>query len=208
MTEPMQHPTSWDDRAPGPLGRCEDWLVAECTRVLGGVFRSIEAGPGEWSDDYLRRLVKSLPAVRVAWLDGTARKSIPDLDVDSRWAVYLLTGWNGQRESDRRRGSGVGAWPAATLLAPWLHACVPGNGVGQVMVDRIDNLWSGDLDRVGVALVAITLNVQLAFDPQVEEGEFDDFLRAGADWSLQGADLADIEGRDPQPFNVRPEGEG
>ena len=186
-----QFPVAHADSVAGPIEHCEDWLVKECARILnpadGGPFRSVESGPGEWSRDYLDRLIKAVPTARVAFTGGRGRNA-SELDLDSRWAIFLVTGLQGQREKDRRRNKGgrIGAWRAVSLLAPWLHNQTPGaGGVGQAHVERIDNLWSGDLDRLGLAVVAIILNVPLHFDAQIDGDQFDDFLRAGIAWDLE-----------------------
>ena len=174
MTAPEQHVLAPGDTPPGALEIAEDWILAECARVLNpgdaGPFRSIESGPGEWSEDYLNRFVTSAPAIRVACMGGAADKGT-DLDVDTEWAVFVLTGWQGQRERDRRRGKGggIGAYRAVTLLAPWLHACSVGD-VGFCTVRRIANLWSGQLDRKGLALWSINLDIRLHAGPAGRRG--------------------------------------
>ena len=168
------------------ISAAEDWLVAETERVFGTAFKSIESGPGEWSDAYLERVVAQAPAIRIAFLDGAARDGSA-LTVDTRWSVYLLTGWSGGGPRTRRRGSGgsIGTWRAIEVLAPWLHnRAIP--DVGRVRVADAANLWSGALDRKGLALSAIGLSIAIDLDPELDESELADFLRAGTDWDLPG----------------------
>ena len=190
--------TKTDDKpqqVPGPIGAAEDWLVKECCRVLQSHFPSIESGPGEWSESYLRRVLKAIPAVRVAWEGGQARES-GELTVDTVWTIYVITGWQGRTEQQRRRGDAkaIGAYRACELLAPILHNSVipapDGCGGDRIRVADIRNFWTGEIDKVGVALYGIGLKIPLALDPDDEilEENYDEFLRAGIDWDLPGAD--------------------
>ena len=206
MTE--QHVLEATDTSPGAIEVAEDWLLAECARVLNprgtGPCKSIESGPGEWSEDYLDRFVKSAPAIRTACLGGTA-DTATQLDVDTEWAVFVLTGWRGQREKLRRRGwnDGVGAYRAVTLLAPWLHACKVGD-VGFCTVKRLTNLWSGQLDRKGVALWSIGLNIRLQIDRPIDEDALAEFLHADVRWDIpEGGDAEDPDATDT--INLRME---
>ena len=166
------------------IAAAEDWLVTEIRRVLGSAFRSIESGPGEWSEDYLKRVVEDVPAVRVAWLGGAGREATM-LTLDTRWAVYVLTGWDGGTQHTRRRGrtGEIGAYRATELLAPRLHtALIP--DVGRVRVASVENFWTGAIDRKGLALYAVILDIAIPMDVEIGEGEYEDFLRVGIDWPL------------------------
>ena len=184
---PEQHILTLEEASLSPVEAAEDWLVAECKRVLGSVFKSIESGPGEWSDAYLKRIVKAVPACRVAFLGGPARAETA-LTLDTRWMIYLLTGWAGQSERNRRRG-GIGSYRAATLLAAWLHTCRVAE-VGKCMVMEVSNLWTGEIDRQGLALTAIRLEIVLPVNPPVDADGFREFLTAGVDWNIpEGGDV-------------------
>ena len=184
MKAPAQHIVAAEGSVAGPIETAEDWLVSECERVLGSVFRSIEAGPGEWSDAYLARLISEMPALRVAFIGGEARNN-SFLDLESAWMIYIATGWSGQSEKDRRRGrsGAIGSYRAASLLAPWLQGTVIPD-VGGVSVVAITNLWNGMLDRKGLSLLSIRLSIPINLDTQIDCEAFDQFLTAGIDWSL------------------------
>lgn len=185
---------------PDELGAAEDWLVAECRRLAGSVFRSIESGPGEWSEEYLTRVLRDAPSIRVVWEGGPAQQTPADiLTLQTQWTVYVVVGWRGGRREAQRRGRGaqIGAYRACTLLAPILHhSFIP--DVGLIHGTGIVNLWSRETDRHGVAVYGIGLQIPIAItpDPLVLEGRFDDFLTAGIAWDLPGAgaaeDAADI----------------
>ena len=187
------------------ISAAEAWLVEQLQCVFGEAFKSIESGPGEWSDAYLARVVGQAPAIRVAFLDAAARDK-GSLTLDSRWAVYVLTGWSGGDQRTRRRGAGdrIGAYRAVEVIAPWLHRMVIPD-VGRCQVAAVTNLWTGELDKKGLALFAIGLAVTIDLDPDPEtcDSELQDFLKAGVDWDLPGggevdhADTFDIPQEDP-----------
>ena len=175
------------------IGAVEDWLIAELERLLGSRFRSIESGPGDWSDGYFKRLASVAPAIRVVWQDASARPE-SELTLDTLWNVYFITGWSGGGNQGRRRGQvgQIGAFRAIELAAPILHdALIP--DVGRIRVSGISDLWTEDFEKAGIAVYGLTLAIPIQLDPELDESAFDDFLRAGAEWELPPADGADAE---------------
>ena len=175
-----------------PIRAAEKWLVKEARGLVDCKFRSVEAGPGEWSEEYLRRVIALAPAVRVAWLGGQARDAAL-LTLDTRWVVYVLTAWDGNQTGDHAR---VGAYAACTLLATKFHnVLIPSTGrvpsPGRVRVGMIDNLWSAEVEKKGLALYAIGLEVPIPLDLEIDPSDYGDFLRAGLDWDIpdQGEDV-------------------
>ena len=166
------------------IARAEDWLVEELRRILGSHIASIESGPGDWSESYLARVLQSAPAVRVVFTGASARSGA-DLTIDSWWRVYIVTGWSGGGQRGRRRGQvgQIGAYRALELAAPLLHnVLIP--DAGRVRVTGIDNLWTGELDRAGVAVYAVTLTLPLTLEPELDDANYDEFLRAGLAWKV------------------------
>jgi len=164
--------------------RAEVWLIAQCERIVGSRFKSIDSGPGDWSDAYFTRVIEQKPAIRVAFIAADAENE-DDLYLKTRWVIFVVTGWAGGDQKTRRRGSRhqIGAFRAVRLLAPALHNCrIP--DVGLVRVVRAANLWTGDIDKSGSAVFGISLNIDMTLDPEIDEGEFDDFLSIGVDWNL------------------------
>ena len=177
------------------ISAAETWLVDELERCFGEVFKSIESGPGEWSDAYLTRVIASAPAIRVAFLDGPARNQ-GGLTLDTRWSVYVLTGWSGGNQRTRRRGKGdkIGTYRAVEVIAPWLHRVVIPD-VGRCQVSDVANLWTGELDRKGLALFAIGLSVTIDLDPDPEtcDADLQDFLKVGVEWDIPGGGDVDLD---------------
>lgn len=172
---------------------------------------TVEPGPGEWSDAYLARILKSLPAAIVAWRGGDAGER-GNLAVGSEWSVYVATGWNtGQKRSLRT----AGAWYAVRRIAPELHNAtvfhypagdteppqrIPGLGRARVMAIR--NLWSGDIDKQGMALFQVVVDIPMALEPAID-ADFLDLDEVGVAWGFEGAavtidDAHAVPGTDPE----------
>lgn len=180
------------------LTRIDAWLRAQCAAAVGQRW-TVESGPGEWDEAYLRRVLQFAPAVVVAFQHGEARER-EDLDLDTRWTLYVVGTWIGEDREASRTGPVTGAWPAAEACAAAVHHCQPpGGNIGIVHVSGIENLWSGMLDERGLSLVAVGLEVELAVDPDVAAGELDEFLRAGVEWDIDADGQPDIDGT----FDIR-----
>ena len=220
-----------------PIMDAENWLVAECARLLAPdpddqalagcpSVDNVDSGPGDWSDAYLERLLKKLPAVRVAFLEGAAQEGqAQDLVLVTRWAIYVLTGWRGQRAGPRRRGwdggagRNAGAYQIACLLAPALHDRLvtesnaqgqfhpDGEPVGMTAVSGVVNMWSEELEEKGISLFAVTLDLPVPMgDPACAKTAYDEFLKAGFTWDLPGvgtdadaASVVDVRQSEDQP---------
>ena len=89
------------------------------------------------------------------------------------------------------RGGAPGAMAVAEALATVLHNRLA-TGAGRVRVEAFANLWTGELDRRGVALWSIGLGMPVPLDPDEAAAELDGFLRAGLDLDLPG-DGGDID---------------
>ena len=196
------------------IAAAEDWLVAVCKDTLGSAV-AVTTGPGEWDGSYLKKLLTSLPAVVITWDGGTAAKST-SLTLDATWTLYIVTGWQGGDEATRRRAATKGAYVILTALASRLHTANMGDpqytaagtggavanipdlgaldGFGLLSVADVTNEWSGEWDRVGVAVYSLELAQDMPLLGVDSEG-FDDWLRAGVDIDLpdEGEDV-DLEG--------------
>ena len=165
----------------------EDWLITEARAVLGSYYTSIESGPGQWSERYLQSVVKTMPAVRVAFLGADPRDETA-LTVDGDWEIYILNGWSKDRDALRRaKGTTTGLFRAACLLAARIHRkpiIIADDDRTFAEVVDISNSWRGELDIWQLSLIGIGVTVPLALDEKVDPSTIDDFLRAGVDFDL------------------------
>lgn len=185
----------------------EDAIVSDLRAVLmpeGGPARvkTVESAPGRWSEEYLKRQVRKLPGVFVAWSDGDVEDG-DELFVRVRWHAYVLTGFDGQDQLKRRRGAGsqAGAYALVEAVAGTLHNRVlPGDDpLGHLLVTRIENLYTGALESKAVSVFAVTcrLGAQIELEPAL--GSLDDFLRAGAGVDIDADGASDTPG---EPFAI------
>ena len=144
--------------------------------------RSIEPGPGSWSEEYFERIVKLAPAVVVAFLRAEPRER-PQLDVDSAWAVICITPWSGQD----RASAGDASLMAAEAIAAELHQCTPASpALGIIRAGEIERIWTGSIDKKGRSVTALTLTLEVSIDPAaIDPATLNDFLAAGVDWDAR-----------------------
>jgi len=143
----------------------EDSVLAQLRTLLGNKVRQVDSLPGDWDDEMLRRFLKLVPGVLLAFAGGTQSTSAgaAEARLQSRWIVYVLTGH--PTEAARRRGDAqqLGAYQLVQLLLPWLHGLqVP--DVGSMHLVDVQNLFTGTVERQGLTVYAITLGLEMAFE--------------------------------------------
>ena len=156
----------------------------------------IASGPHSFDGSYIQRLLSSTPAIRVVFL-GCEKypDSTTSLSMAGKWAIIIITGWNGASEEARRIGPGA----ALDLLARAggaLHSAVLKDEHGErlplIQVDSMEVLSEGsaDLANVYIAEIGITIEVPLEI-PEFCQGPLDELIRVRATF--------DIEGGKPRP---------
>lgn len=115
--------------------------------------RAVDAHPGRFNLEELKRIATKLPAIRVALMSSPQLKQVETGEKEAvvRMAAFVITG-------DRR---GLPKDDAALALVEALLVLVPGQrwsmkGVLDAANVKADNLFSGKVDRQGVAMWAIT----------------------------------------------------
>lgn len=150
-----------------PIGSTEDDLIDTLTAAVGDAKLRVDSLPGDWDDDMHRRLLRLAPCLLVAFTGavpmGNGTGHVPELL--GQWAVYVVTA-HPSGEGARRRGNaqGLGAYEIIErLVVPVLHNHVVAD-VGTLTLDRVDNLYTGTVDRQGLAVYAVTFRLPMAFD--------------------------------------------
>lgn len=144
------------------IAAAEAALLARIRAVLGATVREVESIGNRWDEDTLRRVLLRVPGCWVVFDGGPAdRAGEPRLA--SRWLVYVATGHEGDEER-RRLGDtrAIGAYDLLARLVPALHGHVLPD-VGTVTVTRVDNLFTGRMEKQGVAVYGIELALPLVF---------------------------------------------
>ena len=172
-------------------------LLADCN--FPGV--SVFSAPHAWDDGFIQGLITEAPALLVSFIGGeeyAGDKSVT-LNLDGKWEIYAVSGWNGRNQEERRKGAGAGfdlmGRAAGVLHTAWLtdehgerlaQSFVEGLGVEADSAIDISNLWVG----------TIALSVELPLPLLESEGCFgplDDFLEARATFDIEGGEpLPDI----------------
>lgn len=142
----------------------EDSMLAQLRALTQGRVRTVETLPGDWDDDMLKRFLRSVPGVWLAFAGGAARPAgAGTLGLASRWVVYVATGQ--PSEEARRRGDAlqVGAYTLLQLLLPHLHG-MSVTSVGTLAVTDVANLYSGQIERQALTVYAVTLALEMQLD--------------------------------------------
>ena len=144
----------------------------------------IASGPHEWDGGYIQRLLTSTPAIRVVFLGAeefTNSRNSTTLSMAGKWAAYVIVGWNGQNEKERRLGAGAG-FDLLHRVASAAHAAIlmeeDGSRLPISSVTGLDVLADSALDLSNLWIGAVEISVELPLDLQPEcMGPLDDFLR-------------------------------
>ena len=144
----------------------------------------IASGPHEWDGGYVQRLLSVTPAIRVVFLGAepySDTATSTSLNMLGKWAAYVIVGWNGQNEKERRIGAGAG-YDLLHRVASALHSAVleeeNGDRLPIASVTGLDVLADSALDVSNLWIAAVEISVELPLDLIPEcTGPLDDFLR-------------------------------
>lgn len=160
----------------------EDDLLATLTTAVAGAKVRVDSLPGDWDDDMLKRLLALAPCVLVAFAGGAPR-TVGELEptLDGQWLVYAVTAHpSGQLARRRGNAQALGAYDlVARLIVPALHGhLVPGAGTANLV--RVENLFTGAIERQGLAVYAAAFSVPMPFDVFPADGDLADFATFAA----------------------------
>jgi phage gp37-like protein len=173
----------------GDIHAAREAIVAAVDAALPEL-RTCQSHGGRFDRGELQRLSRRAPAVLVAVL------GIPGLDDGAgagraavRWGAYVLT----------RDTPAVRRDVAVLDYAEALMRLVRGNrwALGSAQRPRrigADNLYSGELDKHGIALWAVTWEQEIAFAPR-DLADLADWTLYSATHQVGGADDPDAEDR-------------
>lgn len=160
----------------------EDSLLAKLTAAVAGTKLRVDSLPGDWDDDMLKRLQQLAPCVLVS-MSGGAPKVQGELEptVQSQWQVYAITSHPSGQEA-RRRGNAqaLGAYELLSrLIVPALHGYVVPDA-GTCYLARIDNVFTGAVERQGLAVYSAAFTVPMPFTTLSDGSALDDFATFAA----------------------------
>jgi phage gp37-like protein len=150
----------------------ETHLIDTLKAALAGTKLRVQDLPGDWDDDMLRRLLTLAPCVLVSFSGGQVpRRGANTASIDGQWVIYVVTSHQ-SGEQARRRGNAqaIGAYEiVARLIVPQLHGhIVP--GVGTLDLTGVQDLFTGTVERQGLAVYACTFMLPMEFDRVAPDG--------------------------------------
>lgn len=166
------------------ISTCEDALITRIQQLLGTKVRMVDSLPGDFDDETLKRLLRSVPGVFVLWTGGPSNQAGALTAIDSAWIVYVITG-HASGQAARRRGDAVqaGAYELIETLVPGLNEFDLA-GEGSLSLLRVENLYNGAIDKQGVAVYSLTFGQLLTMPATVDPGTLDDFLTFDAQYDI------------------------
>ena len=145
---------------------------------------TVQSGPHEWDGAYVNKLLAAAPTIVVAFLGAepySDTKTSTTLALEGKWDAYVVVGWNGRSDVERRIGADQG-YDLLARAAGAIHNVVlhDANGARLTIasVEGLEVLTTAALDKVRlwIASIAITLELPLELPPDCT-GALDDFLK-------------------------------
>lgn len=148
------------------IGALEDAIMLRCEAAAGDLVQAVQSLPGDWDDEMFSRLAAAVPGVFVIFSGGQRSSGAGQQEaaIDGRWSVLVCTG-HASGETARRRGDAleVGAYQLVNRLAAQLHGfTVP--GVGTLSLLGVNNLFTGTVDKKGLAVYALDFSLPMTFE--------------------------------------------
>lgn len=129
--------------------------------------QAVSSHPGRFNLDELKRIVTQLPAVRLA-LMGIPRVDnlqTGENEAELRLAAFVITG---DRRQSTKDSSVLAIVESLLTFIPGQHWGI--KGVMDARNVKADNLFSGSVERQGVALWAITWDQSIRISKNIWEG--------------------------------------
>ncbi len=173
-----------------PLKTIEDTLLTRISAALPTQLKAIDSLPGPLNARLLAQLAPKAPGVFTTFVGAVPGRSLPEETVGSRWALYILTS-HASGQAARRHGDAVaiGAYEVLAAIAPAMREAIPEFGRPKFM--RADNLWSGELEKRGFALFAMTYEIPMPLPSLADANELGDFLVFHNDSDINGDAVID-----------------
>lgn len=170
----------------------EDFLLTQMRALLGTKVRLVDALPGDWDDDMLRRFAAATPAAFLSFAGGERNTAggAAEARIDGRWMVFAATGH--PTEAARRRGTAVavGAYELVEVLAGRMHGLkVP--QVGTLSLLSVQNLFTGSVERQALTVYAMAFSLPTVFDGSAPDALLAPFITFDAQYDIEPFNTAD-----------------
>jgi phage gp37-like protein len=158
----------------------EDNLIALVNATLPNVLRVVQSVPGQLTEQVLKAMFASAPAVYVAFLGGRNKDAY---SWTASFAVYAVTG---QGDQDQRRSGDarvIGAYDIMQALIPTINNHTV-TDVGTLRFERVQNLFNLALDKQGLTVYPMTFNIDLSMEYRINTDTLNAFVTYHAEHSL------------------------
>lgn len=147
----------------------ENALIARINALFEHQLRHVGTHPGDWSEEALRTMLLTPPAVYVVWLGAGAGRTRQRME--SHWVLYVVADVINGVDVSR-----LGLYQIVGRLISGISGFQPGDaGVMQFTESR--NLYTEKQGGVGVSLYGLYFTCEEMIEPQTDLGSLDDFLR-------------------------------
>jgi len=173
----------------------EDQLLAKITAALTvagqSKVKTVDVLPSDWDKDMLRKFAAVAPAVLIAFSGGQVKDlgANDAVSLDAQWSVIAVTA-HASGNAARRRGDSqqIGAFEICERLVPELHGfTVPDEG--SLNLVAIENLWSGEIEKQGLAVYAMRFGLLMSFPLVADESGMGIFLTFDGKYDLPPREL-------------------
>lgn len=173
----------------------ENAIIAEIKTVLAvgsgaSNVRMVDSLPGDWDADMLKRLLRLVPGVFVAFIGGPALAASGEtVMIEAHWTVIAATG-HASGEAARRRGDAkqIGAYEILEKLLPKLHGFAIADE-GSLSFVEVKNLYTGEIDKQGLAVYAAEFKMPMALPSDIDLATLTPFVTFDAKYDFAPREL-------------------
>jgi hypothetical protein len=154
----------------GVIASVENDIVSAVKAALGRAVRIVDTLPNGFTAGELEQRMRQAPAVFVAFLGGRFRDDSQAV-LDAMFGVFFLGQTSGDEKAARLgTPTQIGAYQMFELAVPAVHGLK--TDYGCLYATDASNLFSGEIDRQGLALYSAAFRVPLSFPKPDPSGPF------------------------------------
>lgn len=170
-----------------PIGRTaaiQNDLMTLIVQAFGKTLKKVDTLPGAWTENTVKTVVMTAPAVYVAWL-GSRRDRRPNV-VMSSWALFT----SASTLSANRRDA-IGAHDINDRLVGLLDGCRLPSACAGAEFTQAANLYTDTSARTGVVVCGLYFDIPHVMPNHVTEGDIGEFETYFHQWPV--ADGAPVQ---------------
>lgn len=155
----------------------EQELIDGITGLFGSTLKKVARLDGAWTDETVRVVIATSPAVYVAWIGGRRdpRRGV----IIGTWALFS----SASALSGQRRDS-VGAYDINDRLMAWLDGRQLTAACGGASFTQIANLYSKSGAKSGTVVCGLYFDIPQQMPEQIDENDIGEFETYYHQWPL------------------------